>query len=300
MADTNPTMPSSATISGRELLQWRRERLREGGTSAELDWLLDTGAGLSWQQQQALRMDPRSTVEIRQNLHQLAHLWQRYRQQQQPLQYLVGRCRWREFELAVAPGVLIPRPETELLVDVACRLMADRPTGSRLWADLGCGSGCLALGLAAAFPHSRGFAVEKDPRALTVAARNLQRATGQVQLLGGSWWTPLASWAGRLDLVVSNPPYIPTATLERLDPLVRDHEPRAALDGGADGLDGFRALLQGIDTLAPGGWLVVEHMQGQASALAHLFAAAGLEALEHHQDIEGNNRFLAGRTKTVR
>lgn len=300
MADINPTVPPSAIISGRELLQWRRKLLCEGGSSAELDWLLDTGAGLSWEQLQALRLDPRSTVEIRQNLSQLEHLWQRYRQRQQPLQYLVGRCRWREFELAVGPGVLIPRPETELLVDVACQLMADRPTGSWLWADLGSGSGCLALGLAAAFPHSRGFAVEKDPWALKVAARNLQRATGQVQLLNGSWWTPLVPWAGGLDLVVSNPPYIPTATLEHLDPLVRDHEPRAALDGGADGLEGFRAILQGIDTLAPGGWLVVEHMQGQASALAQLFAAAGLEALEHHQDIEGNNRFLAGRTKTVR
>ena len=300
MADTNPTVPRSATISGSDLLQWRRELLREGGSSAELDWLLDTGAGLSWQQQQALRLDPHSTTEIRQSLSQLTELWQRYRQQQQPLQYLVGRCRWREFELSVGPGVLIPRPETELLVDVACQLMADRPTGSQLWADLGCGSGCLALGLAAAFPHSRGFAVENDPQALRIAARNLQRAAGQIQLLGGSWWSPLIPWAGHLDLVVSNPPYIPTATLEHLDPIVRDHEPRAALDGGADGLDSFRALLQGIDTLAPGGWLVVEHMQGQASTLAQLFASAGLETLEHHQDIEGNDRFLAGRARTVR
>ena len=298
--DTHRTMPQPVTVSGKDLLRWRREQLLDGGASTELDWLLDAGAGLSWGQLQALRLDPQRRVELRQSLDQLTLLWQRYQQKQQSLQYLVGRCWWRGFDLSVGPGVLIPRQETELLVDVACQLMADRPMGPQLWADLGCGTGCLALGLAAAFPRSRGFAVEQDLQALTFAARNLEGVSDQVEVLAGSWWQPLAPWVGHLDLVVSNPPYIPTATVERLDPLVRDHEPRGALDGGADGLDGFRALLNGIATLTPGGWLVVEHMQGQASALEQLFAAAGLEGLEHHPDIEGNDRFLAGHTRRVK
>ncbi len=280
------------TISGTTLLTWCRERLAEGGTPASLAWLLDVGAGLARRRYHSLVLHPQAAIQLSRDLDELTHLWRRHLNQV-PLQYLLGLCPWREFLLTVTPGVLIPRPETELLVDVATSLMEKGATGAGLWADLGTGSGCLALALAKAFPRRHGVAVDQDPAAVAVATRNLKFVAQRVQVLAGNWWEPLQPWWGHLTMVVSNPPYIPTPTLPQLDPVVRCHEPHPALDGGPDGLQSFRALLAGVSALAPGGWLVVEHGQGQAPALEPLFAAAGLTAIRRHQDLEGNDRFLA-------
>ncbi|MXW13160.1 MAG: peptide chain release factor N(5)-glutamine methyltransferase [Synechococcus sp. SB0668_bin_13] len=274
------------------LLAWCRDRLAEGGAAASLVWLLDVGAGLERKRYYSLALHPQATIELSRDLDELTRLWHRHLNHA-PLQYLLGRCPWRDFMLTVAPGVLIPRPETELLADVAISLTDDAPAGTGLWADLGTGSGCLALALATAFPDCHGVAVDQDPTALAVAARNLESVAGRVRLLAGNWWQPLQPWWGRLTMVVSNPPYIPTSTLARLEPVVRCHEPHPALDGGPDGLACFRTLLAGVSALAPGGWLVVEHGQGQAPDLEPLFATAGLTAVRRHQDLEGNDRFLA-------
>ena len=283
-----------ATYTTVAILAWHRQRLAEGGTADSLAWLLDVGAGLERKHYHRLALDSQATVELSRDLHELTQLWHRHLKQE-PLQYLLGRCPWRDFMLTVAPGVLIPRPETELLADVALSLMNSRPAGAGLWADLGTGSGCLALALAKAFPRCHGVAVDQDPAALAVAERNLESVAGRVRLLAGNWWQPLRPWWGRFTMVVSNPPYIPTSTLAQLDPVVRCHEPHPALDGGPDGLQAFRAVLAGASALAPGGWLVVEHGQDQAPALETLFATAGLTALRRHQDLEGNDRFLAAR-----
>ncbi|KKZ11606.1 MAG: hypothetical protein TE42_07575 [Candidatus Synechococcus spongiarum SP3] len=274
------------------LLAWRRERLAEGGAASSLAWLLDVGAGLERRRIHSLALHPQATVQLSRDLDELTRLWHRHLRQE-PLQYLLGRCPWRDFMLTVAPGALIPRPETELLADLAISLMDGAPAGPGPWADLGTGSGCLALALATAFPQCQGVAVDQDPAALAVAARNLTTVAERVHLLAGNWWQPLRPWWGRLTMVVSNPPYIPTFTLAQLDPVVRCHEPHPALDGGPDGLQAFRAVLAGVSALAPGGWLVVEHGQRQASALETLFTTAGLTAVRRHQDLEGNDRFLA-------
>ena len=281
------------TISATALRAWCRERLAEGGGAASLAWLLDVGAGLEPRRYHSLALHPQATVRLSRDPDELTRLWRRHLNQE-PLQYLLGLCPWRGFVVQVAPGVLIPRPETELLVDMAVSLVHGGPAGHGLWADLGTGSGCLAMALAKALPGWCGMAVEKEPAALAVAARNLQSVAGRVRLLAGNWWQPLRPWWGHLTMVVSNPPYVPTSTLARLEPVVRCHEPHSALDGGPDGLQSFRALLAGVSALAPGGWLVVEHGRGQAPALEKLFAAAGLTAIRRHPDLEGNHRFLAG------
>jgi release factor glutamine methyltransferase len=117
-----------------------------------------------------------------------------------------------------------------------------------------------------------------------------------VRLRQGSWWQPIAPWWGRLQLVVSNPPYIPTALLAELDPVVRDHEPALALDGGADGLAAIRCIAAGAQAaLAPGGVLLLEHHHDQSEAALALLAAAGLEDCHAHRDLEGVLRFASGR-----
>lgn len=282
-------------LSGEQWLDWRRRQLALGGTPADFDWLLDLAGGLSWPQQQQLRLHPQQTVQLACEPSRLEALWRRHLDSAEPLQYLVGRCPWRDLELAVAPGVLIPRQETELLVELALALADPAPSP---WADLGTGSGCLALALALAWPSSCGWAVDRSPVALRQASFNLAQAgvADRVQLLEGSWWQPLRPWWGQLALVVSNPPYIPTGVWSALDPVVREHEPALALDGGEDGLDALRLLAAGAAAaLAPGGLLLLEHHHDQSKAVLQLLAQAGLQDVQAHPDLEGTQRFASAR-----
>jgi release factor glutamine methyltransferase len=278
-----------------DLWQWRAEQLRLGGRPVDLDWLLDLAGGLPWSELQQLRLEPRRVLRLARPRSDLAALWQRHCTGGEPLQYLAGLAPWRDLVLAVAPGVLIPRPETELLIDWALEHAAARPSASGgLWADLGTGSGCLALALALALPSWQGLAVDASPEALRQAEGNLlaHGQQGHVQLLEGSWWQPLAPWWGQLDLVLANPPYIPSAMVAGLDPTVRCHEPWLALDGGGDGMEALRSIIAGAPTaLAPGGWLLLEHHHDQSAAVKHLLTAAGLMQVTLRHDLEGRGRF---------
>ena len=286
------------TVLGQELLDWRRRQLERGGGKAELDWLLDLEGGLSWSALQRLLLSPDQPVTLAATLEQLETIWQRHVRQGEPLQYLVGRCPWRDLELMVGPGVLIPRQETELLVELALQLSASeqRGKGPMLWADLGTGSGCLAAALARAWPNSEGFAVDLSSEALTIATQNLKLLglEGQVSLLEGSWWEPLRPHWGALRLVVANPPYIPDAVWRGLAPVVRDHEPRLALSSGADGLEAIRSIAaDAAIALAPGGWLLLEHHHDQSPAVLELLERSGLHNASAHADLEGRARFAS-------
>jgi release factor glutamine methyltransferase len=287
--------PEGPCVAGAELLRWRREQLARGGRRSDLDWLLREEGGLDWPTLQRLRIDPGRVVNLRVGLESLEHLWFRHCEHHEPLQYLVGRCPWRDLELAVAPGVLIPRQETELLPDLAQRLCGSTPG---CWADLGTGSGCLAVALARQWPDAKGFAVDRSPEALRQAGLNLQRCVPdqRVKLLPGDWWTPLQPWWGHLDLVVSNPPYVPTQVWASLEPVVHRHEPRLALDGGADGLASLRRIVRDAPhALAPGGWLVLEHHHDQSAAVLRLLQEAQLQEVAAHADLEGQARFAVAR-----
>lgn len=291
-------MAAGERISAEDLLRWRRSLLREGGRSADLDWLLDLAGGLPWSRLQALWLHPCRSVRLLRSRQELEQLWWRHRRGAEPLQYIVGRCPWRDLELEVGPGVLIPRQETELLVDLALQLLSpeEEPT-PLLWADLGTGSGCLALALALAMPSSQGLAADVSPVALAQAAANIQHSSAaeRVQILRSHWWQGLTPWWGQLQLVVANPPYIPSAEVERLDPVVRDHEPRLALDGGVDGLEAIREIATpALSALAPGGLLLLEHHHDQSKAVQALLEEAGLAAVAGHRDLEGVWRFASG------
>lgn len=284
-------------VCGQELLVWRRRLLAPHGAQAQqlqpsFDWLLDLGGGVGWQQLQQLHLRPDQRVPLQRSLAELEALWQQHLALQVPLQHLLGVCPWRDLTLQVGPGALIPRAETELLIELALQCAPKPPP---LWADLGTGSGALALALARAWPASRGLAVELSEQARAVAAVNL-RAAPQVQLLAGSWWQPLEPWWGQLALVVANPPYIPEAVWAQLEPVVRDHEPALALASGGDGLDAIRSIAAGAAAaLAPGGWLLLEHHHDQSAAVLDLLTAVGLQQVERHQDLEGVWRFASGR-----
>ncbi|HXZ25952.1 MAG TPA: peptide chain release factor N(5)-glutamine methyltransferase [Nitrospiria bacterium] len=218
------------------------------------------------------------------------------RQMGEPLQYLRGRVEFFGMEFDVRPGVLIPRPETELLVDLAVARLRDvqRRLGRTVrFADVGTGSGCVAVAIAATVTTAAGEAIDCSAHALTVARRNIIRhgLGGRITPRRGDLCAPLRRGGLRVDLIVANLPYIPTATMETLDCQIRDHEPRIALDGGADGLAVIdRLVWSAAGSLQPGGWLMLEVGIGQAAGVADRAREAGwrVEAIE--KDLAGIDR----------
>ena len=285
-------MTPSLRLAASELLAWRRDQLSRGGRSVDLDWLLDLGGGLAWSRLQRLLLDPAGTVVLERSLDDLAVLWTRHLAQHEPLQHLVGLCPWRDLVLESSASALIPRQETELLVDLALTCCQDTPP--QRWADLGTGSGAIAVSLARAWPEAQGHAVDLSEMALELASRNLNALAPnhRCALHQGGWWDPLQPWWGDLDLVVSNPPYIPRAEVHRLAAVVRDHEPHLALTGGDDGLEAIRILVAGAaKALAPGGWLLLEHHYDQSDRVQLLCREAGLIRISAAMDLEGVQRF---------
>jgi release factor glutamine methyltransferase len=220
----------------------------------------------------------------------------------EPLQYVLGRWSFRGLDLLVDPRVLIPRPETEVVAEVAIAA-ARRPGagGGFTAADLGTGSGALALALAAELPDAEVWATDVSSEALVVARANLAAvgpaAASRVRFAEGMWYEALpARLRGRLRVIVSNPPYVTEAEFADLPAEVRDHEPTGALVAGPTGRESLELLVAGgLDWLEPGGALVLELAPDQARSLRETAEAAGYEAVAVHRDLAGRDRVLAAR-----
>jgi release factor glutamine methyltransferase len=207
----------------------------------------------------------------------------------EPLAYLTGRREFWSLELAVTPAVLIPRPETELLVE---RALALGPSEAHA-ADLGTGSGAVALALARERPRWRLLATDVSAPALAVARANAAAlGAGNVEFRQGSWFEPLA--AERFELLISNPPYV-AADDPLLDQPGLRGEPRLALTPGADALAHLRVLARGAAAhLRPGGWLLLEHGATQGAAVRGELEAAGFAHVRSHRDLAGHERMTEG------
>ena len=210
----------------------------------------------------------------------------------EPVAYLTGRRGFWQFDLRVTPATLIPRAETELLVELAL----DRLPGDRHWhvADLGTGSGAIALALAHERPNAQVIATDASLAALDVARGNAAALKlSRVEFRAGNWFEPLAG--ERFDLIVSNPPYIADDDAH-LDQGDLRHEPRTALASGADGLDAIRIIAAGAARhLQPGGWLLLEHGWQQAEPVRALLRSAGLVEVNTARDLEHRDRVTVGR-----
>jgi release factor glutamine methyltransferase len=215
------------------------------------------------------------------------------RERREPVAYITGTREFWGLEMLVSPAVLIPRPETEAIVDAALGLLNDR---NHLWriADIGTGSGCLAVALAHERPRAQITATDISEAALGVAAANA-RNHGVDQRIRLMRTSLLEHVIGPFDLIVANPPYVPAGTRDGLQPDVRDYEPAAALFGhGADGLDEVRELLsESPARLTPGGWLLMEFGFGQGDAVrAAVSAVPDLELVDVLRDLQGYERTL--------
>jgi release factor glutamine methyltransferase len=206
----------------------------------------------------------------------------------EPLAYIAGHKEFYGLDLAVDARVLVPRPDTETLVEWALDVMKDMPHPAVL--DLGTGSGAIALALKQTRPDAHVSAVDFSSGALHVARSNAQRLSLDIDFLKGSWFEPVHN---QFDLIVSNPPYI-AAQDRHLKDLA--HEPLRALASGADGLDDIRQIISRARThLQPGGWLLLEHGYDQAASVRSLLSAAGFETVQSRRDINGVERCSGGR-----
>jgi release factor glutamine methyltransferase len=216
--------------------------------------------------------------------------WLERRSGGEPLAYLLGHKEFRSLALEVTPAVLIPRPETELLVDWADSLLT-AGGGDREVVDLGTGSGAIALAIRRSHPDAHVVATDASPAALAIARSNAARLALQIEFVETSWWQALQG--RRFDLVVANPPYVREGD-PALDAL--RHEPQAALVAGHDGLDALRAITsQAPEHLNAGGWILLEHGFDQAEPVRALLGAAGLRDIETRQDLAGHCRVTGAR-----
>lgn len=218
------------------------------------------------------------------------------RVRREPMAYILGEREFWGLPFKVTPAVLVPRPDSETVIETALALLPDR---GRAWRflDLGLGSGCLLLTLLKEFPNAQGVGLDASADALAVAAGNA-RALGvaaRATLLRGDWRTPgwVDGLGGPFDLVVTNPPYIEAASIDGLMPEVARYEPRLALDGGADGLEAYRSIAAaGPRLVTAGGHLLAEGGEGQAPEIAGIFKDAGLRPLAPVKDLSGIERVI--------
>lgn len=297
-------MLPSPWVSGLELWQWRSQAtsaaIAADVSPNELDWLLQEVASLDLLSLRLESFKDRTQIGLQLPLQELDTLWQKRLNDRLPVQYIAHATPWRQFKLAVSPAVLIPRPETEELIDLAVAITTKALVSqleSGHWVDLGTGSGAIALGLADAFATATIHATDASPEALAIARKNAEKLgfSNRIHFYQGNWWEPLASLKGQVGGMVSNPPYIPSSLVPQLQPEVAKHEPHLALDGGADGLDCIRNLIETSPTyLRAGGVWLIEMMAGQAQTVAQLLHNQGSYCnIEIHTDLAGIERFAS-------
>lgn len=220
------------------------------------------------------------------------------RRRREPMSHILGAREFRSLPFEVTSDVLDPRPDSEVLVEAALALRPVAGDAFRIL-DLGTGSGCLLLSVLSERPAAFGIGVDCSEAALAVARRNARDLglSDRARFLRGNWGEGLD---GGFDLVLANPPYIPSAEIDMLEPEVADYEPRLALDGGADGLDAYRAIArQASGLLAKGGALVVEFGAGQANSVSAVFAQCGVTPARLDNDLSGRQRCLIATSEDV-
>jgi release factor glutamine methyltransferase len=212
----------------------------------------------------------------------------------EPVGRILGHREFWTIDLALNPDTLEPRPDTETVVEAVLDALVDRNAALDLL-DLGTGTGCILLALLAELPTARGLGVDLSPLAVEAAAGNARRngLAGRARFQTGDWGVGIDD---RFDIVVSNPPYIPSAEIAGLAPEVRDHDPRRALDGGPDGLVPYRIMAMQLPALlVPGGLVAFEVGQGQASAVAGFLEAEGFRDIAVRRDLGGIERCVRAR-----
>jgi len=286
-------------ISVKDFLVWKKKQLSKGGDNQSFALLLDCIGGISNSDVNFLRINPDNYIHLKKNLISLESLWEDHLFNSSPIQYLCGITFWRDLRLKVTDKVLIPRSETELIVDIVFKIFGKK-SQKLLFAELGTGSGAISIALSLAYPLWNGVATDVDEDVLDIAFKNYINSSknSNLKFYCGHWWTPLHNFRGKIDLAISNPPYIPEDTYAKLPKEVKNFEPKIALLGGKDGLKHIREIIQKAPLfLKEKGWLILENHFDQGEKVKQLLLKNGFTSIEIVNDLSGIGRFTIGRYK---
>ena len=286
-------------ISVEEFLFWKKKQLSKGGDQQTFALLVDCVGGITSSDQNLIKINSDGVLHLKKNLEYLESLWDDHLLKSCPIPYLSGITFWRDLELKVTNKVLIPRPETELIVDIVFNIFRKK-SEKFFFAELGTGSGAISIALSLAYPFSVGVATDIDQDVLEIAMKNYINSSknSNLKFYCGNWWSPLENFKGKIDLAISNPPYIPKDTYKKLPKGVKNFEPKVALLGGEDGLKHIREIVQKAPLfLKERGWLILENHFDQAEKVKQLLVKNKFTSIEIIKDLSGIGRFTIGRYK---
>ena len=286
-------------ISAEKFSLWKKKQISKGGDNHSLNLLIDSLGGLSDIELNLFKINPEKNLNLKVNLDLIESFWDKHLNTSIPIQYLSGISFWRDLKLEVSNKVLIPRPETELFIDIVSGIFKNREE-KITFVDLGTGSGAISIALALENPNWSGIATDIDKSAVEIAARNFKTNSNQSNLkfYNGNWWDPLENFKGEIDFAVANPPYIPQATYEVLPIEVKNFEPKLALLGGKEGLDHINQIVQNAPLyLKNKGWLLIENHFDQGEKVKKLFLENRFTSVKVLKDFSGIGRFTIGRYK---
>ena len=286
-------------ISVEEFLSWKKKQLSKGGDHQSFAILIDCIGGISTSELNSLCIKPARNLYLKKNLEYLESVWDNHLLTLSPIQYLCGITYWRDLKLKVTDKVLIPRPETELIIDIVSKIFGKK-SKKLIFAELGTGSGAISIALALAYPLWEGIASDIDKDVLKIATENYKNSSEQSNLrfYCGHWWNPFESFKGKFDLAISNPPYIPQDIYENLPKEVKNFEPKIALLGGKDGLKHIKEIIHKAPLfLKERGWLILENHFDQGEKVKQMLINNGFTLVEIVKDLSGIGRFTIGRYK---
>tara|TARA_Y100000589_G_scaffold205421_1_gene193777 strand:+ start:238 stop:1104 length:867 start_codon:yes stop_codon:yes gene_type:complete len=285
-------------ISTKELFLWIKKIKRDSRDIESLYLLLDLKGGISKSDLNLLKINPKDTVNLKEDLNSLMAKWTEHKKFSKPIQYICKSSYWRNLKIELTRDVLIPRVETEQIVGIASNIFDKEE--KIIFADLGTGSGSIAISLVIENSKWEGLATDIDINAINLAKKNYQNISmdSKIDFYCGNWWNPLKNYAGMINLAISNPPYIPIDVYKTLPSSVKDFEPKIALCGGEDGLSHIKKIISDAPKfLRKGGWIVFENHFDQSKKVKNLLRDYGFDSLKTIKDTFGIGRFTIGRYK---
>ena len=286
-------------ISTKQLFLWIKDIKKNKQGIDDFYLLLDLLGGISKSELLLLKINAQEKVNLNIDLFSLKKKWLEYIKLSKPIQYISGSSYWRNFKFELTNDVLIPRVETEQIVEIASNIF-DYEDKKIIFADLGTGSGTISISLVVENSNWKGLATDIDINAIQVAQKNHKKICSEsdINFYCGSWWEPLKKYSGRINLAISNPPYIPRSVYEKLPSSVKDFEPKIALYGGEDGLYHIQQIIsEAPKFLVKGGWLILENHFDQSKKIKNLLRDYGFNSLKTINDTFGIGRFTIGRYK---
>ena len=286
-------------ISTKELFLWIKDIKKNKQGIDDFYLLLDLLGGISKSELLLLKINAQEKVNLNIDLFSLKKKWLEYIKLSKPIQYISGSSYWRNFKFELTNDVLIPRVETEQIVEIASNIF-DYEDKKIIFADLGTGSGTISISLVVENSNWKGLATDIDINAIQVAQKNHKKICSEsnINFYCGNWWEPLKKYSGRINLAISNPPYIPRSVYEKLPSSVKDFEPKIALYGGEDGLYHIQQIIsEAPKFLVKGGWLILENHFDQSKKIKNLLRDYGFNSLKTINDTFGIGRFTIGRYK---